>query len=288
MPRLLRSVDDLTEEDVDAVLAAAARPVVRSAGAGGPLVGLIFLEASLRTRVGFAAAAARLGGGHVEVGDRRHSPTSMGESLADTIATVSDYTDVVVVRPGVPLDPTAVAEVGCPVVNGGDAGPAAEHPTQALIDLFALQRVAGDVADLTVAVCGDLRMRAARSLLKLLGRRPPAHLVVITDDALLDPSDPVIGGLPAAAFRQPDEVEDVDVLYVAGMPHEALALPARERLIVDDETLRRLPSHAVVLSPMPVIDEIAPAARRDRRMAYRRQSGDGLAVRAAVLEHLSG
>jgi aspartate carbamoyltransferase catalytic subunit len=289
MARAVLSVTDLSSGEVDEVLARA-----RQLGAGaapgvgaGAVVGLVFLDASLRTRSGFAAAAARAGVGCVDVIERRSSPTSMVESLADTLQTVAGYVDAIVVRPGEALDRSLVERLDCgAVLNGGDVGPRAEHPSQALIDLHAMQSMAGDIGGLRVAIWGDLRMRSVRSLLGLLSDRPPASLTLVSHRALADPAGLPRGLGALAAPCEPEALRDVDVLYVAGMPHECLPLNDRERLIVTQRVLDRLPNDAVVLSPMPVIDEIDPAVRADGRIRLFEQNRLAQWVRIALLERL--
>lgn len=278
---MVAGVDDLGTEQIPHILS---RATALRAGAPSrlprpPLVGLLFLESSLRTRVGFAAAAARLGGQSIDVVERRGNAAAVPEGWADTLRVVSGYVDLVVARPGRPLD---VAQLKPMLVssflNGGDAGRHGEHPSQALIDLYAIEQARGPVSELTVAVCGDLRMRAVRSLLRLFARFPPRRLVAITDPHLADDD-----GLPAEQ-RKPWDIDDVDVLYVAGIPHGALDEPGRARLRVDRKALAALPPGAVVLSPMPVIDEIASNVRDDPRIGMFRQSDDALFVRMALIE----
>jgi aspartate carbamoyltransferase catalytic subunit len=278
---VVAGVDDLGTEQIRHILS---RATALRAGAPSklprpPLVGLLFLEDSLRTRVGFAAATARLGGQSIDVVERRGNAAAVPEGWADTLRVVSGYVDLVVARPGRPLD---VAQLRPMLVssflNGGDAGRHGEHPSQALIDLYAIEQARGPVSELTVAVCGDLRMRAVRSLLRLFARFPPRRLVAITDPHLAGDEE-----LPAEQ-RKPWDVDDVDVLYVAGIPHGALDEPGRARLRVDRKALAALPPGAVVLSPMPVIDEIASNARDDPRIGMFEQSDDALFVRMALIE----
>ncbi len=246
-----------------------------------PLVGLLFLETSLRTRIGFAAAAARLGGQSIDIAERRGNAVAIPEGWADTLRVVSGNVDLVVARPGRPLEAAQLRPLLVSgFLNGGDAGPCGEHPSQALIDLYAIEQARGPVAQLTVAICGDLRMRAVRSLVRLFARFPPRRLVAISDPRLGDGADGI------AEHRAPWDVDDVDVLYVAGMPHGALDEPGRARLRVDRKALAALPSGAVVLSPMPVIDEIATTARSDPRIRMFQQSDDALFVRMALIEAL--
>jgi aspartate carbamoyltransferase catalytic subunit len=206
---------------------------------------------------------------------------------------VSGNVDLVVARPGRPLDPEQLYPLlVSSFLNGGDAGGQGEHPSQALIDLYAIEQACGPVSELTVAICGDLRMRAVRSLVRLFARFPPRRLVTISDPRLADSAGSAgsarsAGGPEGTAeHRAPWDVGDVDVLYVAGIPHGALDEPGRARLRVDRKALAALPPDAVVLSPMPVIDEIATTARSDPRIGMFRQSDDALFVRMALIEAL--
>ena len=284
---MIVGVDDLGTEEIRHILS---RATALRAGAASqltrpPLVGLLFLETSLRTRVGFAAAAARLGGQSVDVAERRGNAAAPPEGWADTLRVVSGNVDLVVARPGRPLGDAAQL---CPLLvssflNGGDAGRKGEHPSQALIDLYAIEQARGPVSELTVAICGDLRMRAVRSLVRLFARFAPRALVAISDPRLGDGADQADC---YAEHRAPWDVDDVDVLYVAGIPHGALDEPGRARLRVDREALAALRPDAVVLSPMPVIDEIATTARPDPRIRMFQQSDDALFVRMALIEAL--
>jgi len=304
-------VDDLGTEEIRHILS---RATGLRAGAAvrlsrPPLVGLLFLETSLRTRVGFAAAAARLGGQSIDIAERRGNAVAMPEGWADTLRVVSGNVDLVVARPGRPLDVSQLRPLlVSSFLNGGDAGRRGEHPSQALIDLYAIEQARGPVAQLTVAICGDLRMRAVRSLVRLFARFPPRRLVAISDPRLHDGTDSdgtdsngtdsngadsdaadsngTRSARLAAEHRAPWDVDDVDVLYVAGIPHGALDEPGRARLRVDRKALAALPCDAVVLSPMPVIDEIATTARSDLRIRMFQQSDDALFVRMALIEAL--
>lgn len=286
---MIVGVDDLGTEEIRHILS---RATTLRAGAASqltrpPLVGLLFLETSLRTRVGFAAAAARLGGQSIDIAERRGNAVAVPEGWADTLRVVSGNVDLVVARPGRPLDPEQLYPLlVSSFLNGGDAGRRGEHPSQALIDLYAIEQARGPVCELTVAICGDLRMRAVRSLMRLFARFRPHRLVTISDPRLADSADSARGPEGTAERRVPWDVGDVDVLYVAGIPHGALDEPGRAHLRVDRKALAALPPDAVVLSPMPVIDEIATTARSDPRIGMFRQSDDALFVRMALIEAL--
>ena len=254
--------------------------------APGRLVGLIFLEPSLRTRVGFSAAAARLGWQTVEVMERRHGEISWKESWFDTLRTVAGYTDVIVARPGRALElKDALVAEPCSLINGGDVGPMSEHPSQALIDVFSLEQLVGPMGEVGLAIVGDPRMRVVRSLLAVLARRPPKRLRLVVDPEHLGETTlpEVLEGRTEVCTWE--ELEDVDAVYLAGMPHGSLPQKRRESLFATPERVDRLPPACILLSPGPVIDEMheeVQGCARDRRFD---QSDMGLYVRMAILEH---
>lgn len=280
----LHGVGDLSDDDIRVILtragelAAGAAPT-RRAG----VVGLAFFETSLRTRVGFEVAAVRAGLHPVVVDGRRASDMSMPESLHDTVRVLAGYVDGLIVRSPRPsaLLAGAVPD-NCPWLNAGDGGTEAEHPSQALADVFAMERLLGPTSTLRVAICGDLRMRAARSLVRLLQRVGAAEILAVTDPSLQDAA----GERLKLPMRDARDLADVDVLYAVGIPHGAATEPVRSALRVDRSMLETLPADAIVLSPMPIIDEVAEVARGDARMRYLDQSDAALNVRIALLEHL--
>jgi aspartate carbamoyltransferase catalytic subunit len=289
VPSILK-IADLADREIDAILDRATE-FKHGGGAIGwrprsLVVSLLFLEPSLRTRVGFTAAAWRLGLQAIDVSERRQSPVSMMESWADTLRTVAGYSDVIVARPALPLGPAdaRIAEA-CPVINGGDRGPHEEHPTQALIDLFAMEHLRGPTRGLRIAIVGDPGMRAPRSLLALLGRRLPAALTLIGDEDHLARAE-----IPAELAQRTRagtwrDLAEIDVLYVAGMPHASLPLDRRDAVLVTAERIAALPPASVLLSPMPVIDEMDERVRSDPRNRMYVQSDLAMNVRMAVLEH---
>jgi aspartate carbamoyltransferase catalytic subunit len=287
--RHLLRIDDLTDRDVGELrtrataLAAGAEPD-RSTHR---ILGAVFLEGSLRTRVGFAAAAHRLGWDVIEVLEARSGPSSVPERWQDTLRVVAGSTDCMVCRPGIDLGAPGVGSLlTTPTINAGDTGPGAEHPVQALVDMFSWERMVGPTEELHITIRGDLRMRAVRSLLHLLGRTRPATLTLMSISPL-DEAD-----LPDSLADRTRRVgvgplTGTDVLYVAGMPHESLPESDRSRLRLGVDDLATLPAESVVLSPMPVIDEIDEPARDDPRVRMYEQSDFGTFVRTALLEALT-
>jgi aspartate carbamoyltransferase catalytic subunit len=288
--RHLAEVTDLTPAEVDHVLrrteelAAGADPAAR-----GAVVGLLFLTPSLRTRAGFAVAAHRLGCHVVEASSQRDAKgTTNPESVPHTVRTFAGMVDLLIVRLPRPLDAgTTAAMAATPSVNAGDGDRG--HPTQALVDLAAIEAERGPLGDQVVAICGDLTTRSARSLLRLFAVRPPAALVLMAppwrQDHGVDLGATLLG---RTDHRQPDELSGIDVLVQVGLApstgSDHLADDQRSPYRLDEGRLRALPKDAVVLSPLPVIDEIDEAALQDSRIGVWRQSDRGVLVRTAILE----
>ena len=285
----LCSIDDISDKQVDAILARArefkqgTRPKA-TLGSPSHVLGLVFMEASLRTRVGFSAAALNLGFQPISVVEQRANPRSMAESVEDTVRVAADMSSVVVVRLTQPVT-TVTPGLTTPLINGGDVGEQAEHPTQALIDLFVMEDLVGPIDGLHVSVCGDLRLRTSRSLLGLLKRRRPRRLTLVSLPEL------GYGSGEGESLTLPslvnEDLRSVDVLYVAGIPHQATDEAGRAALRVTPDVISRLPARSVVLSPGPVIDEIDFEARKDARVRVFDQSRLGLYVRMAILESVA-
>lgn len=257
----------------------------------GPFtVGLLFLSSSLRTRVGFSVATVRLGGQPIEVSSTRwQTGMSEPEPFLDTLRVVSGMVDAVVVPVPFVLDRVAVSSwCVAPMVNAGDG---VEHPTQALVDLLAIEEERGPVEGLHVGICGDLTGRSARSLLKLMARRTPRRLTLMAPPGRSDPSVLPEGPLAErTVVLDRADFADLDVLYLAGLAEgtgeNRIGPTRRAEFALTRAGLARLPEGAVVLSPLPLIDEVSEGARGDPRIRWLAQSDRGVSVRMAVLRLL--
>lgn len=295
MRHLLR-VDDLRDEDVEFVversmsLAAGGEPAPSPTSA---VVGLLFLSPSLRTRVGFAVASRLLGAHPLDVAELRYTAGSMSspESFEHTVRTVSGMVDLLVVRAPVDLPELDLrSKALCPVINGGDLY---HHPTQALIDLVAIRAELNRPATRAkVGLVGDLNQRAVRSLVDLTERGWMPALRLITPPSRSARWSSL--GLMACTTIETMDVDGLDVLYMAGLPAvdsvsgDELSATERERYALTVDVLGRLRRDAVVLSPLPVIDEIHAESWADPRIRVFPQSDRGVLVRRAILELLLG
>lgn len=255
------------------------------------MIGLLFFEPSTRTRFGFASAAQRFGLGVVTLDDFRHSQSmSAAESLEDTLRAVTSYVDVVCIRhPWEGSAQLARQVVDVPVINCGNGKD--EHPSQALIDLLSIRHRRGHIDGMSVGIVGDLySMRASHSLLMALGLYDDVTVRCMAPDELRMPRQYV--DAYTATGNKLDELgsldlHGLDVVYMAGF------VPATDRGTFDDSTRFRyrlgasqlidLSDNAMILCPLPRIDEIDPAVDSSPLAMYFEQSRLALWVRAALL-----
>lgn len=290
MRHLLR-VADLDPTAIHDILARA--EFARTGALGrldGTVVSLVFLSPSTRTRLGFEIATARLGGTAAGLDAVRTTGRGLPpESVADTVRVCSGMSDLVVVRADEVDDlASVVRDARCPVINGGDA---VEHPTQALLDRYAIEQLAGPIGELHIGITGDLTMRSTTSLLALLGASPPRRLSLFAPPGRAP--QPALPTELASRTDRPEEPDfgEVDVLLLPGLPpgHGADRLDDATRALwgFSERSAPRLAPGAVVLSPGPVIDEISPGCRDDPRVRVFEQSDLGVFLRMAVLSWLA-
>jgi aspartate carbamoyltransferase catalytic subunit len=292
----LLSIADLNQADVTQILDAAElfievsrRPVRKVPTLRGKTVINMFFEASTRTRTSFELAGKRLSADVVNISSSGSS-VSKGESLLDTCKTLGAMRpDLVVIRHSASGAPQFVAKhVGCGVINGGDG--AHEHPTQALLDAFAIRKRFGTLSGLKVAICGDItHSRVARSnaaLLKLFGSE-----VRFCAPHTLMPSH--VESLGVKVFpRLEAALEGVDVIMLLRIQKERLEGPLvpsmREysrKFGVSQRHVELASPRAIVMHPGPMNRgvEIHTALADSERSVILDQVEAGVAVRMAVL-----
>ena len=275
--------------------------IVRRVGATdllkGTVLANVFYEPSTRTSSSFTAAMQRLGGSVIPINEVRYSSVSKGESLPDTIRTLEAYADVVVLRhPEVGASANAARYSHKPVINAGDG--IGEHPTQALLDLFTIQRELGKVDGLHVAMVGDLKYgRTVHSLARLLCLYD-VEVSLVSPDILRLPEE-VKDEVASAgkAFHETraieDVIEQVDVLYVTRVQKERFSDLAEYETVrnlyeVTKELMARAKSNMILMHPLPRVGEIHYDVDADPRAAYFRQMENGMFIRMALLAAVLG
>ncbi len=263
----------------------------------GQVMAALFYEPSTRTRLSFDAAMLRLGGATMGTDNAREfSSAAKGETLEDTIRIVSGYADVIVLRhyeEGAAKRAAAVSSV--PIINAGD-GPG-QHPTQALLDLYTIRDELSRIDGVRVAMVGDLANgRTVRSLTYLLSKfkdvkfwfvAPPQ--VAMRDDLKKHLDEHRV---PWVETQELESVlPEVDVVYQTRIQKERFTDPEAYNAVkgiyrIDKSSLALMRKYAVLMHPLPRVDEIAPEVDDDPRAAYFRQARNGLHVRMALLDRL--
>ncbi|MDR1929104.1 MAG: aspartate carbamoyltransferase [Treponema sp.] len=264
----------------------------------GRLLATLFFEPSTRTRLSFEAAMLRLGGSCLGFAEPGSSSAAKGESLADTIRTVSCYADAIVMRnpkEGAALLASRFSAV--PVINAGDGGH--HHPTQTLTDLLTIRRLRGGLGNLTIGFCGDLKFgRTVHSLAKTLARYTEVREIFISPPELKVPGY-IRGGLEKGmipcreAERLEDVIGDLDVLYMTRVQRERFFneedyIRLKDFYILTREKMENARPDLIVLHPLPRVNEIALEVDSDPRAAYFKQAKYGMYVRMALLASILG
>jgi aspartate carbamoyltransferase catalytic subunit len=265
----------------------------------GKLLATLFFEPSTRTRLSFEAAMLRLGGSCLGFAEPGSSSVSKGECLADTIRIVACYADIIVMRnpkEGAALLASRYSAV--PVINAGDGGH--HHPTQTLTDLLTIKRLRGDIGNLTVGYCGDLRFgRTVHSLVKALSRYSGIRMVFISPEELTIPDYLKTGILAERGIEwtETNSLEkvmgDLDILYMTRVQRERFFneedyIRLKDSYILTPKKMEGAKKDMMVLHPLPRVNEIALELDQDPRAAYFVQARYGMFVRMALLSSVLG
>ncbi|MDR0569387.1 MAG: aspartate carbamoyltransferase [Spirochaetaceae bacterium] len=260
----------------------------------GKVLATLFFEPSTRTRLSFEAAMLRLGGNCLGFAEPGSSSAAKGESLADTVRTVSCYADVIVMRnpkEGAALLASRFTET--PVINAGDGGH--HHPTQTLTDLLTIKRLCGSIGHLTIGFCGDLKFgRTVHSLTKALARYPRISMKFISPRELRVPEYITEGFLKKEGvdFTETDNLEDeisgLNVLYMTRVQRERFFneedyIRLKDSYILNTAKMEYAKKDLIILHPLPRTNEIAPEIDADPRASYFKQAKYGMYIRMALL-----
>ncbi len=254
----------------------------------------LFFESSTRTRLSFEAAMMELGGNVLGFSDAGSSSATKGESVADTVAVVGGYADIIAMRhpkEGAPVVAAMKSEV--PIINAGDGGH--NHPTQTLTDLLTIKMEKGRLDNLTVGLCGDLKFgRTVHSLAAALSRYKGIKFVLISPEELKLPSyvkNNYIkkNGIEYEQTTSLDSVIDkLDIIYMTRVQRERFFneedyLRLKDSYILTPEKMKSAKDDMIVMHPLPRVNEISTAVDDDKRACYFKQAKYGKFVRMALI-----
>jgi len=290
------SIKDFNKEQLEKIFVATDKimkldPIQRREVSKGMTLAYLFYEPSTRTRLSFESAMASIGGNSLGISSISSSSTQKGESLADTVKIMSIYSDALVLRH--PLDGSSrfAAEVSSkPVINAGSG--TEEHPTQAIQDLFTIRKEKKKIDGLKIGIVGDLKYgRTVYSLLYGLGNYDvDVHL--ISPESLKIRSDSVYEIKKRLSFTESTNIEehldDLDVLYVTRIqkerfPDEEEYLKVKGSYVVGLDLLQKMKDDAIILHPLPRLDEISTDIDGTKNAKYFEQAEYGKYTRAALL-----
>lgn len=296
--RSLIDILDLTKDEISELIDTAsdiiANPDKYADACKRKKLATLFFEPSTRTRLSFEAAMYELGGNVLSVAGGMTSSASKGESVADTVKTVSCYADIIAMRhskEGAPL--VASMNASIPVINAGDGGH--NHPTQTLTDLFTIKREKGRLDNLTVGFCGDLKFgRTVHSLITALSRYENINIILVSPEELKLPEYIEYDILKKnnIQYKRTTDLlsvmQELDILYMTRVQRERFFneedyIRLKDSYILTPEKLKNAKSDLSVMHPLPRVNEISVDIDNDPRACYFKQVLNGKYIRMALI-----
>ena len=291
--RHLMSPLDFSVEELDKLLDLAqdieAHPAKYAHACAGKKLATLFYEPSTRTRLSHEAAMLNLGGSIMGFSSADSSSAAKGESVSDTIRTISCYADICAMRhpkEGAPM--VACQHSSIPVINAGDGGH--QHPTQTLTDLLTIRNVKGRLKNMTIGLCGDLKFgRTVHSLINALVRYEGIRFILISPEELRLPDyirHEVLdrNNIPyEEVVRLEDAMPSLDILYMTRVQKERFFneedyVRMKDFYILDKAKMKLAPEDMYVLHPLPRVNEISTEVDNDPRRLF--SSGSVRRIRA--------
>nr|ABZ07028.1 putative aspartate/ornithine carbamoyltransferase, carbamoyl-P binding domain protein [uncultured marine crenarchaeote HF4000_ANIW97J3] len=259
--------------------------------ARGKTLGYLFFEPSTRTRLSFESAIALLGGTSLGIADATSSSIHKGETLGDTVKVISSYCDVLVLRHSLDGSSRFAAEISNkPVINAGSG--TEEHPTQTIQDLFTIKKEKKKIDGLKIGITGDLKYgRTVYSLLYGL-RNYDVDVHLISPESLRIRSDSTYDIKKELSYTESSNIdeyiEDLDVLYVTRIqkerfPDEEEYAKVKGSYVIGSDMVKKMKDDAIILHPLPRIDEISADVDNTKQAKYFEQAEYGKYTRAALL-----
>jgi aspartate carbamoyltransferase catalytic subunit len=293
------SIRDLSKDDLEQIYSKTNEIMEMEAEqrreiARGKTLGYLFFEPSTRTRLSFQSAMALLGGTSFGIADATSSSVQKGESLADTVRIMSGYTDAIVLRHSLDGSSKFAAEVSSkPIINAGSG--TEEHPTQAIQDLYTIKKELGKIDGKNIGIVGDLKYgRTVYSLLYGLSNYD-VNVHLISPESLKIRSDSTYNLKENLSYTESENIdeyiEDLDVLYVTRIqkerfPDEEEYVKVKGSYVIGQDVVNKMKDDAILLHPLPRIDEISTDVDSSKQAKYFQQAEYGKFTRAAILSLL--
>ncbi len=293
----LVSIDDYSKEDILNILDLTAEFEKKTEPKllEGKVIATLFYEPSTRTRLSFESAVNKLGGRIVGFSDSSSSSVTKGESLKDTVMTVSNYSDLIIIRhplEGSALYASEVASV--PVVNAGDG--ANQHPTQTMLDLYSIRKTQGTLEGLNIFLVGDLKYgRTVHSLLMAMSHfNTTFNFISPKELQMPDEYKMHLKNLGLKYYEHTDFTDIIsraDIVYMTRVQRERFSDPmeyekVKNVYVLRNSMLENTKPNLKVLHPLPRVNEIHPDVDGNEKAYYFTQALNGVYTRQAIIASL--
>lgn len=297
--RSLVSIDDLTTAEIMKILDLAAefekepiQDILR-----GRVVATLFFEPSTRTRLSFESAVNKLGGKVIGFTDSSSSSVTKGETLNDTIRTVSNYADLIVMRHPIEGSARYASEISTvPVVNAGDG--ANQHPTQTLLDLYSILKTQGTLDKLSICMVGDLKYgRTVHSLLMAMSRWKTSFNFVAPEELMMPDEYKLYLRNLGLSYYETSNLSEVinmaDIVYMTRVQRERFSDPmeyekVKNAYVLHENMLGETKPGMKILHPLPRVNEINTDVDANTKAYYFEQALNGVFTRQAIITTLLG
>ncbi|MEA1887555.1 MAG: aspartate carbamoyltransferase [Bacteroidota bacterium] len=295
----LVSIDDLSTDEMVSILDLAeefekepSQPILE-----GKVIATLFFEPSTRTRLSFESAISRLGGKIVGFTDASSSSVTKGETLNDTIRTVNNYCDLIVMRHPIEGSARLASEIAdVPVVNAGDG--ANQHPTQTMLDLYSIRKTQGGLDKLNIFLVGDLKYgRTVHSLLMAMSRWNTTFNFVSPEELMMPVEYKLYLDKLGLKYYEhsnfTDIINEADIIYMTRVQKERFSDPMEYEKVKNVYVLRNsmlgdTKDNMKVLHPLPRVNEIHTDVDLNKKSYYFQQALNGVYTRQAILTRLLG
>ncbi len=295
----LVSIDDMSTDEMVSILDLAEKfekePSQRLLE--GSVIATLFFEPSTRTRLSFESAISRLGGKIIGFTDASSSSVTKGETLNDTIRTVNNYCDLIVMRHPVEGSARLASEIAdVPVVNAGDG--ANQHPTQTMLDLYSIRKTQKSLDNLNIFLVGDLKYgRTVHSLLMAMSRWNTTFNFISPDELKMPVEYKLYLDKLGLKYYEHSDFTDIireaDIIYMTRVQKERFSDPieyekVKNVYVLRNHMLRETRENLRVLHPLPRVNEIHQDVDINTKSYYFQQALNGVYTRQAILTRLLG
>ncbi|MCX7862599.1 MAG: aspartate carbamoyltransferase [Bacteroidales bacterium] len=263
----------------------------------GKVVATLFFEPSTRTRLSFESAVQRMGGRIIGFSDPGSSSVQKGESLKDTILTVAQYADLIVMRHPIEGSARWASEVSpVPIINAGDG--ANQHPTQCLLDLYTIKETQNTLENLTITFVGDLKYgRTVHSLIQAMSNFNPVFFLVSPESLKLPNEYKLLLDERNINYSEHKDLQEVikqsDIVYVTRVQRERFSDPmeyekVKNAYVLSASMLEGTKPNLKVLHPLPRVNEISTDVDDTQKAYYFQQALNGVFTRMAIMALMLG